>query len=289
MKPFFGLRAHDFGTLPAAELGAFVASSGAQCIQLALAKALPGEHLLPADFGEGGLASIRKALDDQGLKVAVLGCYIDMVTPDEAEREFSFRCFEEHLAATASLGCRIVGTETGSPEPYLHEPGGREKAFLLALDGLRRLIKTAEKEGVYLGLEAVAEYHAISSLAHMARVIDDLKSPALGVIFDPVNLVPPGGIADMDGFLDECFATLGQHIVALHVKDYRMEEGPEGPVKSAALPAGLGEVDWEGVFYRLMKAGKQEVPILLEEAGPADAAATFARMQQAWDRALARL
>ena len=133
----------------------------------------------------------------------------------------------------------------------------------------------------------MAEFHALSSVEHVKFIIEEFASPALGIIFDPVNLVPTSGIYNMDDFLDRCFAAFGAHIVAVHAKDYRMIAGETGLKKSEALPAGLGEMDWQGVFRRLIKAGKQHVPVLLEEAGPADAPQAFVRMQAAWDAALA--
>ena len=286
MKPFFGIRAHDYGTRPAEELAAHIASSGATCVQLALAKALPGNHLLPSDFGDEGIAAVRKAFNDNGISIAVLGCYIDTVTLNADEREFSLARFEAHVAAAAAFGCRIIGTETGSPIPYLDKPDGKETAFRVALKSLHRLVKAAEAKNIVVGVEPVDEFHALSSAEHVKIMIEEFNSPALGIIFDPVNLVPTKGIADMNTFLDECFAAFGNHIVAIHAKDFKMIPSENGLVKSGPLPAGSGDMDWEGLFTRLIKAGKQDVPIFLEEAGPADAPNAFARLQVAWDKAL---
>jgi len=286
MKPFFGIRAHDYGTRPAEELAAHIATSGAKCVQLALAKALPGDRLLPSDFGDDGIAAVRKAFNDNGLSIAVIGCYIDTVDLNLEAREFSLKRFEAHIASAAALGCRIIGTETGSPIPYLDKPDGKETAFRVALKSLHRLVKAAEVKGIYVGVEPVDEFHALSSIEHVKIMIEEFNSPALGIIFDPVNLVPSTGIADMDVFLDECFAAFGNQILAIHAKDFNMIPSENGLVKSGPLPAGSGDMDWEGLFTRLIKAGKQDVPILLEEAGPADAPAAFARLQVEWDKAL---
>lgn len=290
MKPYFGLRAHDFGTFPPAELAESIARSGARCVQLALAKAFPGGHLMPAEFGAAGLAEIRSAFAAQGISIAVLGCYIDTVAVDERVREFSFKRFEAHIEAAAALGCSVIGTETGSPIPYLEQANGRETAFRLALQGLYRLVKAAEQKGIRVGVEAVAEYHALSTIEHLRIMIEEFNSPALGIIFDPVNLIPLAGVADMDAFLDECFATIGARIVAIHAKDYQMVPGENGLVKLGDLPVGTtGVMDWVGVFKRLIKAGKQAVPILLEDTSPAHAADSFAYLQRAWDQALAEI
>ncbi|MET0356944.1 MAG: sugar phosphate isomerase/epimerase family protein [Cellvibrio sp.] len=285
MKPYFGLRAHDYGTLPASELATKIATSGAQCIQLALSKALPDSPMLPTTLGEPGIRSVYESFTRNNINIAVLGCYIDMVTPDIAEREKSLLRFEAHLASAAQLGCRIVGTETGSPTPYLNKPDGVEAAFREALTGIRRLVTAAELVGVCVGVEPVAHYHALSSAEHAKIMLQEINSPALGIIFDPVNLVPEHGIESMDNFLDECFAAFGHKIVAIHVKDYETVDGPNGKRKSP-LPAGTGSMDWTGVFKRLIKAGKHSVPILLEEAGPDQAPAAFERMQIAWGDAV---
>lgn len=287
MKPFFGLRAHDFGTFPADELALRIAASGAKCVQLALAKALPGEHLLPSEFGDGGLATVRTAFNNHGITVQVVGCYIDTVALDMDAREFSFKRFEAHIDAAAVLGCSVIGTETGSPIPYFNQPNGREKAFRIALQGLSRLVKAAEKKGVRVGVEAVAEYHALSTIEHVRIMIEEFNSPALGIIFDPVNLIPLAGVIDMDAFLDECFATFGDRIVAIHAKDFKMVPSENGLVKLGDLPAGTtGVMDWVGVFKRLIRAGKHSVPILLEDTSPAHAVDSFAYLQRAWDQAL---
>lgn len=289
MKPSFGLRAHDFGTLPAGELAAKIALSGAACVQLALAKALPGDHLMPDAFGQDGLEAIHHSFKDQGLAIAIIGCYIDTVTPDLVEREFSINRFKAHVDVAATLGCNIIGTETGSPIPYLDQPNGREKAFRIALSTLKQLVDYAEQKGITVGLEPVAEYHALSSAAHAKIMIEEFNSKALGIIFDPVNLVPPLGVPDMDAFLDDCFDAFGDHIVAVHAKDYLMVDNGKGLVKSEALPAGSGMMDWEGVFTRLIKAGKTNLSILLEDTGPDTAVGAFERMQQAWRNAEAKL
>lgn len=290
MKPFFGLRAHDFGTFPPQDLAACITSSGATCVQLALAKAFPGGHLMPAEFGDAGLAEIRTAFAANGISVAVIGCYIDTVALDESAREFSLKRFEAHIDAAAALGCNVIGTETGSPIPYLEQADGREIAFRIALQGLQRLVKAAEQKGIRVGVEAVAEYHALSTIEHIRIMIEEFNSPALGIIFDPVNLIPLAGVMDMDAFLDECFATFGERIVAIHAKDYRMVSSEKGLVKLGDLPVGTtGVMDWVGVFKRLIAAGKHQVPILLEDTSPAHAVDSFAYLQRAWDQAVEEL
>jgi sugar phosphate isomerase/epimerase len=283
-----GVRAHDFGRLPPADLAAAIAASGVGCVQLALAKALSGVPTDPAALGPAGAAAIRSALAGRGLAVAVLGCYVHPLHPDAAAREAGLARFEDHLRLAAAFGCRIVGTETGMalPPPYAPVPAAPAKLAELAAV-VRRLAAVAAASGSVVGIEPVADpNHLIDSAAAARALLDAVGSPAVGIIFDPVNLVPSGGPGDQDAFLDACFAAFGADIVAVHAKDYRLEPDAAGrPAKSAALPAGSGELDWPGVFRRLAAAGKAGVPVLLENAGPADAPAAAARLRAAWKAA----
>ncbi len=286
--PIFGVRAHDFGTMPAAELAAAVAVPGVSAVQLALSKAFGPAYATPAALPAAERRVIAEAFSRRGIAVAVLGCYINPVHPDAERRTAELRRFEDHLRAAADFGSRIVGTETGSiaPDCSFHPDTALESTFLTLVESVRVLARTAERVGgVTVGVEAVASTHTISTPALMRRLLDAVDSPTLGVIFDPVNLIPKTGTVDETALMDECFAAFGDRIIALHAKDYRIEEGSYGPRKIAPLPAGSGEMDWAGVFRRLRAAGKAEVPILLENAGPAEAPGALARLREAWEQA----
>jgi L-ribulose-5-phosphate 3-epimerase len=285
-----GVRAHDFGTLPPDDLATAVSLPGVSCIQLALSKAVAGMETNPARLGPSGARAVAETFARRGVAVAVLGCYINPVHPDPAARDSALRRFEDHLRAAADFGCRIVGTETGSVEPdcSYHPDTATEATFLTLVESVRRLARVAEATGpggAVVGVEAVADKNTIYSAALMRRLLDEVGSSSVGVIFDPVNLVPNTGVRSQDAFLDECFAAFGDRIVAVHAKDYRIEEGSCGPKKIHPLPAGAGELDWIGVFRRLRAAGKDGVPVLLENAGPAEAPGAIAFLRRAWEAA----
>ncbi len=294
-----GVRAHDYGAQPFEELAA--ALSGVCAIQLALTKAITPPIVTPASLSAEERRSIRDALVARGVNVAILGCYINPVHPDRAEREAALLRFEEHIQGADDFSCPIVGTETGSiaPDCSFHPDTAQESTFQTLVASIRRLAKAAERtEHTVVGVEAVAEVHTVGSAALMARLLVEVDSPALGVIFDPTNLVPSTGLRSQEAFLDECFSAFGDRIVAIHAKDYRIQEGCCGPRKSPPLPAGTGELDWEAIFRRLKGVtlpprlkdslshyGFQTPPILLEDAGPADAPEAIKRLQAAWARA----
>ncbi|MFP3090807.1 sugar phosphate isomerase/epimerase [Treponema sp. TIM-1] len=260
-----GFRAHDYGCLPPAELAKTIAAYGVESVQLALSKVFPCPP--PAGALSPGYArSVGKTFAEKGIAIAVLGCYINPVHPDRDERERSLRRFEEHLRFCRDFGCSLVGTETGScnPDCSWHPDTKKRETFDLLCSSVERLLKTAEKCGSIVGIEGVADCHTLSSIELMQELIERFPSPALGVIYDPVNLIPNNGLArTQEEFFREALDVLGSRIMAVHLKDFRMEGGR----KIGDLPAGAGELDWPCLLQLLMEK-KPGVDLLLENSGP---------------------
>jgi sugar phosphate isomerase/epimerase len=260
-----GLRAHDYGRLPPGDLAGVIASYGVESVQLALSKALPGAPG-PGSLSPGYARAVCRAFEAKGINIAVLGCYINPVHPDRDERERGLALFEEHLRFAGDFGCSVVGTETGSRDPggSYHPDTVKGETFDTLCFSMERILKTAEKCGSVAGIEAVADRHTISSVGLMEKLIEKFPSPALGIIYDPVNLIPEGGLSrGQEAFFKEALDCLGSRIMAVHLKDFRMRDGK----KEGDLPAGTGELDWFRLLKLLMEK-KPGVDLLLENSGP---------------------
>ena len=262
-----GLRAHDYGkNLPPEELAELLAAYRPASIQLALAKALSG-YPGPASLSPGYARRIRQILEERHISIAVLGCYINPVHPDPQARESQLRAFEEHLRFARDFGCALVGTETGScnADCSFHPDTDKPETFDLFCFSLERLLTTAEKCGSIVAIEAVADIHTISTIEKMGQVVRRFDSPALRVIYDPVNLIPSAPLAEsQEQFFARAFETFGDKIAAIHAKDFRMTGGK----KNGALPAGTGELDYPALL-RLITKHKPGIDILLEDTSPA--------------------
>lgn len=262
----FGLRAHDLGRHPAAELAATLAHFGPAAIQLALSKALDPAELGNGHLSPGAARRLRRIFEEHGIAIAVLGCYINPVHPDAAQRTRELYRFEEHLRFARDLGCSVVGTETGhrSADGSCHPDTGKTETFDLLCRSLERLLRVAEACSAIIGVEAVAGKHTVDSIDKMAGLLKRLDSPCLQVIYDPVNLVPPDGLTvSQEDFFTQAMAAFGSRIVVVHAKDFRMEAGK----KSASLPPGQGELDYPALF-RLLSQQKPWIDVLLEDCSP---------------------
>ncbi|MDR0568235.1 MAG: sugar phosphate isomerase/epimerase [Spirochaetaceae bacterium] len=260
-----GLRAHDYGHLPPEQLADTLSAYKPASIQLALAKAFP-DAPRPGGLSPGYARSIRSAFETRGIAIAVLGCYINPVHPDPAERETGLRRFEEHLRFARDFDCAVVGTETGScnPDCSWHPDTQKPETFDLFCASLERLLNTAEKCGSSVGVEPVAHQHTIASIERMGCLLERFPSPALKVIYDPVNLIPLNGLAEEQAsFFRRGFEVFGDHIAAVHAKDFLMEQGK----KRGDLPSGTGSLDYAALLAEIARR-KPGIDILLENNSP---------------------
>jgi len=255
-----GIRAHDLGKQPIEQLAKKISEKGFSCIQLAPAKALEGFEYYPGCLNSETFANIGNNFKRNGISISVLGCYINPVHPDKDERRRELDRFKEHLRFVKDLGCNLVATETGSFNPdFTFNPDNHgEMAFSLVTESIRELVKEAEKLGVNVGIEGVAKY-TINTPERLKRLIDEINSDNLKVVFDPVNYIAINNYRDQDKMIKQSFELFGDKIVVLHAKDFDVQDGI-----LKVVPAGKGMLNYDLVI-KLLKQANPFVDILLED------------------------
>lgn len=249
--PAIGVRAHDLPPREAEGLGKAAASLGFRLLQLAPAKSLADCPPPPEPMSLEWAAGVRLALFRSGVGVAVLGCYVDVCGPDPLSREAARKRLSHNVMLARSFGSRIVATETPLS-------GGDPKACARALrEALGRLLPEAEAAGVALCVEPV-HGHAVPTPAAMRELADDLGSRALGVILDPVNLVDPSSRAEPWAPALEAVQSLGDSIMAVHVKDFSIVGGDK-----LASRIGAGHMDWKRLVPAIAAASPL-APFIIE-------------------------
>ena len=286
----FGFRAHDFGRMTIDSLARTFAVFAPVPIQLALHKALvdPMPHM--GTMSSAYASKIRTTLAQRDISIGILGCYINPIHPDDDFLDSSLLKFEEHLRYATDFGCLVVGTETGSANAdcSFHPHTSSERNFDRLCRSIERLVLTAERYGAIVGVEAVARQHTIDSCAKMMRLLDRIDSPSLQVIYDPVNLLPWEGLAEVDGsigavpskeaqriFFSQAFSAFGEKIVAIHVKDFRYVNG----WKQGSMPPLTGDLDMAELL-ELVGSHRPDIDILLENCEPRSAAQTIGTLRR---------
>jgi L-ribulose-5-phosphate 3-epimerase len=258
-----GVRGHDFGKMPVETLADAIHAKGFGCMQLALAKAVPDIDCSLGKLSTGLAHHIGGVFAKRNIEIAVLGCYINPIHPDEKERAKSLARFKEHIRFVRDFGCSIVGTETGSVRADLSkDPENASEATLdILIRSVAELVAEAEKFGVFVCIEAVTS-HSVCTPERMKKVIDTVGSNNLQVIFDPVNLLSADNYNDQDRIINESFELFGDRMMVLHAKDFVIEQG-----KPKVVPAGSGMLNYKLVCDLMMQT-KPYIYTLLEDTKP---------------------
>ncbi len=271
-----GCRAHDFGRRPAGEMADAIAAKGLSCVQLAPFKALTEFGSQAGALTPERASAARQAFEARGVAISVLGCYVNPIHPDLAERRRLLAVFKSHLRVARAFGCGLVALETGSlnadysPHPANHG----EPAFESAVASMAELAEAAEACGVSVGVEAVTA-HTVSTPRRMRRLLDLVASGSLRVVFDAANLLDAGNWIRQETLFQEAFELFGERIDVVHAKDFTVEDGT---LRLRPMGGG-GGLRWEAVFAWLTRH-RPQVDVLLEEVGESTVGASLAAVER---------
>ncbi|WP_317978937.1 sugar phosphate isomerase/epimerase family protein [Paenibacillus glycanilyticus] len=241
-----GILAHLLGTLPYKELAAKIAANGFPYVQLALGKAFSDIDSRLGKLSPGLAQEVGGVFTENGVRIAVLGCYASLVDLDDEVYRHNVDRFKEHLRNARHFGAPIVATEVGG----VTDPERRGEHIDRLNRALEELVEEAERWGVTIGLEA-AQGHMIDTAETLAETIERFPSSCVGVVMDPCNLMNPARFENQDHTVREAFRLLGPRIVSAHVKD--LNRAADGTLIETA--AGLGELNYP-LFFELLEQHK---------------------------------
>ena len=260
-----GIRLHDVNAGLAPELQTMEARAakareeGFSCVHLAFSKVIKGVTFDNAALNEGLAMHTKRVFAQNGLDVAVLGCYLNLAHPDPDKlRDIQSR-YCGHLRAAALMGAGVVGTETGAPNPEYKMDANThsQEALDTFIRGLAPVVECAEHWGVSLAIEPVWK-HIVYDADRAVQVIRAIQSPNLRIILDPVNLLYSGNADDRERVIGEAIDKLGEHVAVVHLKDF-VRDGDE----LRSIAAGTGEMDYTQIL-RFMKERKPYIQATLE-------------------------
>ncbi len=266
-----GIRLHDVSGATLEEKTEHAKCQGFSCVHLALSKVMGDVPCGSGALTPGFAMYVKRLFEDAGLDIAVLGCYQNLAHPDEAALQKILENYKAHIRFAALLGCGVVGTETGAPNAaYQYEPACRSEEVLERLiQNLRQVVAYAEQMGVIIAIEPVAK-HIVYSARRARQVLDEIASPNLQIILDPVNLLDESNYREQDAVFEEALELLGEDVAVIHLKDYVVEQ--EG---LRAVAAGEGQMDYRSILA-FVERQKPYIQATLENTTPDNA--VFARM-----------
>lgn len=273
-----GIRLHDTKEGTFEERIVFAKEQGFNCGHLALYQMLKEFPCDPAALTPGYAMYIKNVFAKNNMDIAVLGCYLNLANPDAAEMADIQKRYMAHIRFASLLGAGVVGTETGCPnKEYKPVPENKTDAALaLFIKNLKPVVQYAEKMGVIVAIEPVAT-HIVYDPKTARRVLDAIKSPNLGIIFDPVNLLDFHNYKQQKEICKEAIELLGDDIMMIHIKDFLPAIG-----HIESVPAGFGVMDYSDII-RFIKTRKPHIHVTLEDTKPDNAVAARKHMERLYD------
>ena len=261
-----GIRGHDINADRFENLSATARKHDIEYLQLVLEKSIDGFCM--GNFTVEYAEKIKEQL--AGTKVAILGSYINPSNPDDEALAVDIAKFKEKIKYASVLSPIAVGTETGI---YKEGQTDSEEAYMRVLASIKEIVAEAEKYDVNVGIEGVHCF-VINTPQKMKRLVDDLDSDNVRVIFDPVNYLNIDNYKEQDKMINDMFSLLADKICVLHAKDFIVDDGGFKMVKPAE-----GMLNYRLIFDK-MKEHNLDIPIICEEIDEEEAREAFEKLKK---------
>jgi len=230
---------------------AAIKADGFSCTQLNLSSL--GLESLPAALPEDVILRAKADAAKHDVTLVALSGTYNMAHPDAAYRKAQRVKFVNVVKAAKLMNISIISLCTGSrdvknmwaPHADNHSPEAK-RVFSSELDELLALA-----DGLTLAIEPEPG-NVVRDAKVARRLLDEVQSSQLKIIFDAANLIGPDGLATQDQIMAEAFELLGQNVVLAHAKDIDASglvvPPGEGAVDLKAFVSQLKRVDFSGAF-----------------------------------------
>lgn len=275
-----GIRLHDIKKAPLEERLSIAHEQGFACGHLALSKVISEYPVDDGALTPGYALYLKKLFAKNELDIAVLGCYLNLANPNLESLNKIRKRYLTHIRFASLLDVGVVGTETGAvnEEYKFEERNHSEEALDIFIHNVRPVVEYAEKMGVIFAIEPVYK-HIVCNPKRARRVLDEINSPNLQIIFDPVNLLDISNYKNRDEIIEEAMELLGDDIAMIHIKDFVVEDG-----KLVSVAAGTGEMDYTKIM-KFIRERKPYVHVTLENTVPENAVAAREYIRNLWEQA----
>ena len=202
---------------------------------------------------------VREAASERGISVDSIAGYTNLVDPDPERRRAGLQRLCGLIRAARAHGAGKVALCTGSRDAESmwrwHDGNDDADAWADLLASLGACIRVAEEADVTLVFEPEVN-NVVHTARRARRLLDEIQSPRLKVVFDGANIYHKGELARQHEMLTEAIDLLGADIALAHAKDIE-EDGDAG--HSAA---GTGKLDFGHYLGELARAG-YDGPLLM--------------------------
>lgn len=211
-----------------------------------------GLPTIPDPVAPQAIAEIALAADATRVTLAAISGTFNAAHPDPDTRAAYLDRFPHLARAAAALEIPVITLSSGSRDREdmwrYHPDNSTEQAWDDSRTCLTRLAAIAEDHGLVVAVEP--EHTNVVADATLARrMLDEVFSPALGIVFDAANLLDSDTATTqtMTTTIRDAITVLGPGIALAHAKELTIGRRP--------VPAGAGILPWQHILDSLTDAG----------------------------------
>jgi sugar phosphate isomerase/epimerase len=244
-----GIFAKIFEPRPLDELFAAVARAGYASVQFNLTCAeLPMLPLEPVPATV--VQAIAQAAAKHRIALPAMSGTFNMIHPDRPEIDAGMRGLANVAEVCRQLKIPVITICTGTRDRESmwreHPENTSRAAWRDLVISLQRALEVTASANVSLALEPEPA-NVVSSAPLARKLIDEVRSPRLGVTLDAANLIRGTSPAEVRAIFDEAFTLLADRVVLAHAKERKAD--------GTVVPAGQGIVDFPHFIAGLQRIG----------------------------------
>jgi sugar phosphate isomerase/epimerase len=251
--PRFGIVTQEFGFGEWQPLTQTCRRFGIGCVQLE--RALLDESLQDTGRLDAGVT----LLQENGIHVAAIGGYRNLVAADSATRRRNIDFLAYCLQLAPRFGTSVVATETGTrnaSSDWLDSPENRtESTWELFCGSIEELLDVAERHGSTLTIEAHVR-NVLGSTIRLEMLLDRFPSDRLQVVLDPYNYVSSHLLGAQERLARQFFARYEHRFVLAHLKDISDDA-------TQTIEFGTG-VFPQRPYLEFLRDRRPDLPIIIE-------------------------
>ena len=269
------------------ELFEVIAGYGFNCVQFNAA--CLGIPSLPDTIDQTLWHRTARAARSAGVKVVALSATFNLLDENKLRLADNFRRLELLAQGAAMLGTDLVTLCSGTrhqQDMWTYHPENQSPAAWRDMtDAMQRALDIAVVHDVYLGIEPEVA-NVVSNAEDAARLIAEVDSDRIRIVFDPANLYRPPADPRRDAYvITNALLLLGNRVAIAHCKDVAdpiakqvAHQSQQGLYEHVA--AGTGILDYRHYVSELKRLVPESVPLILHGLTEAQIPASVSFMQQ---------
>jgi sugar phosphate isomerase/epimerase len=207
------------------------------------------------------IGSLVARLEAEGISVAGLAGYRNLVAPDPGTRRANIDFIARCLELAPGFGTSVVATETGTRHPegdWTDSPDNwRPETWELLDSAIGELLPVAERSGAILALEASVK-NVLRTAGQLLGLLERFPSPHLQVLCDPYNYLSSHLLPASERLTADLLDRFEHRFVLAHLKDV-----DPGGAEVATGEFGTG-VFPQHIYLEFLGARRPDLPLILE-------------------------